>query len=221
MAGLVWARDSRLARRKSARPTRSAQERDRDTRRVSMESAVIARANSGQNQRGRGRSGRAVRDRGRMRKRPSGGGTLRRKSPQQGHRPSMPSGVVASARSQWPRASQNGLMHCTVRPGRYCIMSPSMAALLAFPAMQFSAAAHSRIGRVPWRPICSPRSPRISFQSSVWRARNGDAREQTFDGAHSARKSPVVSRENLQDIVVRLPSGCGPWLSPAAAHRVS
>jgi len=38
-----------------------------------------------------------VRERGRMRKRgASGGGTLRRKSPQQGQRPSLPRGVVAS-----------------------------------------------------------------------------------------------------------------------------
>src|SRR5437588_10070282 len=45
-------------------------------------------------QRGRGRKGgRAVSDRGRMRKRgPSGGGTLRRKSPQQGPRASAESG---------------------------------------------------------------------------------------------------------------------------------
>src|SRR6266849_2100064 len=83
-------------------------------------------------QRGRGRrGGRAVRERGRMRKRgPRGGGTLRRKSPQQGQWPSPPSGAVASARSQWPRASHCGLMHCTVKPGKNCIFSPSEAAKL-------------------------------------------------------------------------------------------
>jgi hypothetical protein len=32
--------------------------------------------------------------------------------------------LVASARSQWPRASQSGLMHCTVKPGMYCIECP-------------------------------------------------------------------------------------------------
>src|SRR6516164_3107824 len=71
--------------------------------------------------RGRGRrGGRAVSGRGRKRRRgPSGGGTLRRKSPQQGQRPSLPMGLVASARNQWPRASQSGLMHCTVKPGKY------------------------------------------------------------------------------------------------------
>lgn len=64
-----------------------------------------------------------------MRKRgPSGGGTLRRKSPQQGQRPSLPVGAVASARSHWPRASHCGLMHCTVKPGKYCMCSPSEAA---------------------------------------------------------------------------------------------
>ena len=76
-------------------------------------------------QRGRGRNGgRAVRERGRMRKRgPRGGGTLRRKSPQQGQWPSPPNGAVTSARSQWPRASHCGLMHCTVKPGKNCIFS--------------------------------------------------------------------------------------------------
>ena len=74
-------------------------------------------------QRGRGRSGgRAVSGRGRMRKRgPSGGGTLRSESPQQGQRPSSQNARVASARSQWPRASHCGLMHCTVKPGKYCM----------------------------------------------------------------------------------------------------
>jgi hypothetical protein len=66
-----------------------------------------------------------------MRKRgPSGGGTLRRVSPQQGQRPSMPKGLVASARSQWPRASHCGLMHCTVKPGRNCISFPSATGAL-------------------------------------------------------------------------------------------
>jgi hypothetical protein len=74
-------------------------------------------------QRGRGRSGgRAVSGRGRIRKRgPSGGGTLRKALPQQGQRPSSQNARVASARSQWPRASHCGLMHCTVKPGRNCI----------------------------------------------------------------------------------------------------
>jgi hypothetical protein len=95
-------------------------------------------------QRGRGRSGgRAVNGRGRMRKRgPSGGGTLRRESPQQGQRPSSQNARVASARSQWPRASHCGLMHCTVKPGRNCI-SFSLTA-----ATPFAAAARSET-RIP------------------------------------------------------------------------
>lgn len=63
-----------------------------------------------------------------MRKRgPRGGGTVRKASPQQGQRPSSLMGPVASARSQWPRASHSGLMHCTVKPGKYCmrLISPS------------------------------------------------------------------------------------------------
>jgi len=57
-----------------------------------------------------------------------GGGTVRRKSPQQGQRPSPLTGSMASARSQWPRASQSGLMHCTVKPGKYCMFLPSEVA---------------------------------------------------------------------------------------------
>jgi hypothetical protein len=90
-------------------------------------SPLIARGCGGPpGQRGRGRSGgRAVRARGRMRKRgPRGGGTLRRKSPQQGQRPSTQNARVASARSHWPRASHCAFMHCTVKPGRYCISFP-------------------------------------------------------------------------------------------------
>ena len=51
---------------------------------------------------------------------PSGGGTLRRGSPQLLQR-SLPEML---ARSQWPRASHCGLMHCTVQPGRYCMIPP-------------------------------------------------------------------------------------------------
>ncbi|MGA2420601.1 MAG: hypothetical protein ABSG69_10985 [Candidatus Acidiferrum sp.] len=57
-----------------------------------------------------------------MRKRgPSGGGTFRNGSPQHGHLPSLPIGAVTSARIQCPRASQATLIHCTVKPGKYCI----------------------------------------------------------------------------------------------------
>ena len=86
-------------------------------------------------QRGRGRSGgRAVSGRGRMRNRgPSGGGTLRRALPQHGQRPSSQNARVASARSQCPRASHCGLMHCTVKPGRNCI-SFSLSGPVAFAA---------------------------------------------------------------------------------------
>ena len=49
---------------------------------------------------------------------------MRRKSPQEGQRPSLATGPATSARSQRPRAWHSGLMHCTVRPGRYCIASP-------------------------------------------------------------------------------------------------
>ena len=73
-----------------------------------------------------------------MRKRPSGGGTLRRKSPQHGQRPSLATGPVTSTRSQWPRASHSGLMHCTVKPGKYCIVSPQRPQSPANPAATHS-----------------------------------------------------------------------------------
>ena len=64
-------------------------------------------------------------------------------------------GVVMSARIHWPRASQSGLMHCTVKPGKYCIESPSEAAKLR--------PIHARRGRcrakkpeLPW--LAKPRS---------------------------------------------------------------
>ena len=73
-----------------------------------------------------------------MRKRGlSGGGTLRRKSPQQGQRPSSAMGPVVSGRSQWPRRSHDGLMHCTVKPGRYCMCAPSVAGQLRVRTMRF------------------------------------------------------------------------------------
>jgi hypothetical protein len=74
-----------------------------------------------------------------------GGGTLRRKSPQQGQRPSSAIGPVASARSQWPRASHNGLMHCTVKPGKYCMWTPSVASQLG--GARYGACGRSSLGR--------------------------------------------------------------------------
>jgi hypothetical protein len=81
-------------------------------------------------QRGRGRSGgRAASGRGRKRSPgPIGGGTARSGLPQSGQcsRPAL--GPERWARSQCPRAAHCGLMHCTVQPGRYCMLIPSEAA---------------------------------------------------------------------------------------------
>jgi hypothetical protein len=55
-----------------------------------------------------------------MRSGASGGGTFCNGAPQQGHW-----GVwISVTRIQWPRASHTGLMHCTVQPGKYCMVSP-------------------------------------------------------------------------------------------------
>lgn len=75
---------------------------------------------------------------------PSGGGTVRRRSPQQGQRPF---GSVRSARSQRPRASHCGLMHCTVKPGKYCICFPISAPWLVFPAGGANGCQPSTYGR--------------------------------------------------------------------------
>ena len=111
-------------------------------------------------QRGRGRSGRAPSGRGRMRRRgPSGGGTFRRKFPQQGQRPSFATGPVTSTRSQWPRASHKGLIHCTVKPGKYCIVSPHRPQSPGNSRGKHTLTAARRDHRNPWRPCCLRRSP--------------------------------------------------------------
>lgn len=152
-----------------------------------------------QNQRGRGRSGRAVRERGRIRRRPSGGGTLRRKSPQQGQRPSLATGPVTSARNQWPRSSHVGLMHCTVRPGKYCIVSPQWPHK---PGQLRSS--RPRTGtppnhRSPWRPCCSPRSPegeRLARESAAQATDRGPRGNSELDGAHSAPNNSGCQEKN-------------------------
>src|SRR5215470_1774306 len=56
---------------------------------------------------------------------PNGGGTLCSGAPQLLHCSRGPaSGRTESARSQCPRASHVGLMHCTVQPGKYCKGAP-------------------------------------------------------------------------------------------------
>jgi hypothetical protein len=139
------------------------------------------------NQRGRGRrGGRVVRGRGRKRRcGPSGGGTLRRKSPQVGQRPSLPRGLVASARNQWPRAAHSGLMHCTVKPGRYCIASPSPLAAEVLAAV--------------------PRRKRLGRGSAAGPGHGQGTRgNSTSDGAHSGLNRLVCQEKTIQDIVVRL-----------------
>ena len=131
--------------------------------------------------RGRGRSGgRAPKSRGRIRNRgPSGGGTVRKKSPQHGQRPSPPTGAVASARSQWPRASHCGLIHCTVKPGKYCIAFPSAAGPLnrcAEPAQtpEFPWVGQRMLSRILPRVRCGvkPKGPNIWGLDSVYRIRD-------------------------------------------------
>jgi hypothetical protein len=151
-----------------------------------------------------------VRERGRMRKRgPRGGGTLRRKSPQQGQWPSPPKGAVASARSQRPRASHCGLIHCTVKPGKNCIFSPSVAAKLrpipVRPHNRFEAAIEKVLSS-PGRLIPLPRSnrkkpacQRLQLQHSFGTRGNSGR-----DGADSDANALWCQEKRIQDIVVRL-----------------
>src|SRR6266849_994955 len=163
-------------------------------------------------QRGRGRrGGRAVRERGRMRKRgPSGGGTFRRKSPQQGQRPSVPRGVVTSARSQWPRASHCGLMHCPVKPGKYCIYSPSKAAKLRMiQARPLCGRDTKKTPSSPWRPRPlaekTPEKPSAKMRRLALRKKM--LRTGTRDGGDCGASGLWCQEERLQDMVVMLRKG--------------
>ena len=80
--------------------------------------------------RGLGRSGgRAASARGRMRSRgPIGGGTACKVLPQLGQNSKPALGPERYARSQCPRAEHSWLMHCTVQPGKYCMLLPPVAA---------------------------------------------------------------------------------------------
>jgi len=169
-----------------------------------------------QYQRGRGRSGgRAVSGRGRMRKRgPSGGGTLRRRSPQQGQWPSFAVGAVRSARIQWPRASQSGLMHCTVKPGKYCIFLPrrpqcSGRFMCERATVNRSAVAREKLPR-PLAAHAPPRSNtrRPAVKRPLLQHLLGTRGNNATDGADSAARKLWCQAKRLQDIVVRL-RGCG------------
>src|SRR6266446_6228708 len=136
-----------------------------------------------------------------MRKRgASGGGTLRRKSPQQGQWPSLPRGVVKSARSQWPRASQSGLMHCTVKPGKYCIYSPSVAAKLRSIRLRpFDGCNQKKFGAPLGGQNHSQKNPRENPAQK--------AQDKQRDGGDCAASGLWCQEKRLQDIVVRLRRG--------------
>jgi len=128
-------------------------------------------------QRGRGRSGgRAVSARGRMRKRgPSGGGTLRRESPQHGQRPSSQNARVASARSQWPRASHCGLMHCTVKPGRNCMSFPPRRPARFCGAGRVARTRNSPMTDERWRGFCRRHARLSSGKTTIYRGLVADS----------------------------------------------
>ena len=108
---------------------------------------------------------------------------MRSMSPQQGQRPSSLMGPVASARSQCPRASQSGLMHWTVKPGKYCMRF-----------LQWTAArVDSR------RPTLATQRERERLQASRSPRANGQLpptgeKQKLWRGL--LRRMPVVSRGN-------------------------
>ena len=123
---------------------------------------------------------------------------MRRNSPQQGQRPSLATGPVTSARSQWPRASHCGLMHCTVKPGRYCIVylrgrnappiqrRPFRSASSRFVCHQ---TAHRRTGRSPCDQAArrSPPEGERLARGSRAKAHGQEPRgNSAFNGGHSA-----------------------------------
>jgi hypothetical protein len=141
-----------------------------------------------------------------MRKRgPSGGGTLRRKSPQQGQWPSFGVGAVISARIHWPRASQSGLIHCTVKPGMYCIFLPQRPQSSGPFLCDHKTVAHKNC-QAPWRPIPAFRSNRKkgAFQRSRLAHSSGTRGNSASVGADSAVRELWCQEKRLQGIVVRL-----------------
>ena len=139
--------------------------------------ALLQKHPGGGYQRGRGRSGgRAVSGRGRMRKRgPSGGGTLRRESPQHGQRPSSQNARVASARSQWPRASHCGLMHCTVKPGRNCMSFPPRRPARFCGVGRVARTRNSPMTDERWRGFCRRHARLSSGKTTIYRGLVADS----------------------------------------------
>src|SRR6267378_5376082 len=136
-----------------------------------------------------------------MRKRgPSGGGTLRRKSPQQGKWPSLGVGAVMSARIHWPRASQSGLMHCTVKPGKYCIDSPSEAASSGRFTHGWIAVAQRNRSSPSWPnpAACSAATPDRADSDARSKGRQGRAGTKQLMGRILARESCGVKRKGYK-----------------------
>ena len=134
-----------------------------------------------------------------MRKRgPSGGGTLRKKSPQQGQWPSLGVRTVISARIHWPRASQSGLMHCTVKPGKYCIYSPSVAAKLKLIRLRPLGGGIEQTSELPLsaKSNCE-KKPRVNFKKNF---------ANKCDGRDCGASRLWCQEKRLQAIVVRLRS---------------
>src|SRR6266436_2040978 len=111
-----------------------------------------------------------------------------------------------SARIHWPRASQSGLMHCTVKPGKYCIESPSKVTKLrpihARPDRDRAKKTGAPlVGQIPRHALPRLRTGQIpmKIQSSA-----GPRGNQATDGANSGARELWCQEKRLQDIVVRL-----------------
>ena len=102
----------------------------RGRRRSSPASVIRTRHSAEKSYLGFGRSGgRAASDRGLIRRRgPIGGGTACNELPQLGQNSKPAFGPDRCARSQCPRAEQSWLIHCTVQPGKYCMLLPPVVA---------------------------------------------------------------------------------------------
>lgn len=92
-----------------------------------------------------------------------------------------------------------GLMHCTVRPGKYCIASPQWPHGPDNSTANNLEQARRKIAGAPWRPNCSPRSPegeRLARGSATQATDRGPRGNSELDGAHSALSALRCQEEN-------------------------
>src|SRR5882724_12701548 len=97
-------------------------------------------------------------------------------------------------------------MHCTVKPGKYCIVSPSEAVKLrSIPARPDLDRAKKTgaplVGQIPRHALPRLRTGQVSTQIQ---SSTGPRGNEATDGANSGARELWCQEKRLQDIVVRL-----------------